>query len=142
MPDPLRKKLHIYTDANTSDNPSKTIPLTEETKVSIKGEKLQIETEGAKKPKKIEYKVESGDINMWKKKLDEEISKPAPETHDTGDSPASELASNSFDNAENYFYDGPQEEETYDDMDEENVGPVENTRFGPKKFHSFFNLGR
>ena len=131
MSDPVLKKLHLYTDANTSDNPSKTIPLTEETKVSVKGEKLQIETEGAKKPKKYEYKVESGDINKWKEKLDEEIRKPVvPETQELAGSPGSQLAGNSLDEYEGYE---GYEEETYDDMEEENIGPVENTRFGLKK---------
>ena len=74
-----REKLLLYTDANTNKNPSKSLNLTKETKVTIKGpDKLLIEVNSGNKPKKFDFKVESGDINKWKSKLDEQIIKSSP----------------------------------------------------------------
>ena len=111
MFDSFLKKLHLYKDANTSDNPSKTVQLTEDTKVSVKGPKLQIEI-GGEKTKKFQYKVESGDINKWKLKLEEEIRKPAYDESWMSPRPPK---SYSFDNGAEYEYEG----ETYDDIEKE-----------------------
>ena len=76
-----RQKLLLYTDANTSENPSKTLILTKETKVTKKGsDKLSIEINSGRKSKKHEFKVESGDVYKWKSKLDEEINKSDPDS--------------------------------------------------------------
>ena len=134
-PPPPPQKLNFYPDANTSDNPSKILHLTEETKVSIKGDKLHIETEETRKQKKYEFKVESGGINMWKKKLDDEIRKPVNDAAGySGKSSGSQKARSSFENYdqydkyEKYVYDGEgphyEEEEKYDTIDED-VDPPE-----------------
>ena len=95
-----RQKLLFYTDANTNNNPSKTIKLTKETKVTIKGsDKFLIEVNSGNKPKKFEFKVESGDINKWKSKLDEEIDKSIPTSRQTSEN-----------------LDDSDEENAYDDM--------------------------
>ena len=73
------KNLLLYTDANTNENPSRTIQLTKETKVRVKGsDKLLIEvgTAGKKTKRIYEFKVESGDIKKWQEKLEDQIHKP------------------------------------------------------------------
>ena len=95
-----REKLLLYTDANTNKNPSKSLNLTKETKVTIKGpDKLLIEVNSGNKPKKFDFKVESGDIHKWKSKLDEQIIKSSP-------------TCDSFDDIDD-------ENTTYDDMAED-----------------------
>ena len=53
-----RQRLLLYSDANTNKNPSKTLELRKETKVTVKGsDKLFIEINSGRKPKKFEFKV-------------------------------------------------------------------------------------
>ena len=67
------KNLLIYTDANTTNPPSLCLRLTEETKVKIKSSNLLLIKSSL--GDKFKFKVESGNINKWKTKLEEEIEK-------------------------------------------------------------------
>ena len=149
------KTLLLYTDANTNDNPSKKVHLTVDATVTVKGsDKLVIEvTKGKKTDKRYEFKVESGDINKWKSKLDEEIDKNC--SYEDSEEMSEERRGSTVTEGYNYNYQygetynyeediivGPKKimtkdsfDETYDDVNDEiesslSLGPP---RFVPKK---------
>ena len=117
------KNLLLYTDANTMENPSKTIQLTKETKVRVKGsDKLLIEvgTAGKKTKRIYEFKVESGDIKKWQEKLEDQIHKPPA----VKGSIRKRSNTDGKDKKENYLYDEQDKYEEYEENYDTQLGPI------------------